>query len=430
MYDNLLSLVSEDGIYASGKDEIYGCIFGRDSAITILKILRACSNSKTDLFDKIKLLEISKRALIGLVALQGKSVNIDSGEEPGKFIHEYRKDNFDHLVNREKPWYVYPDGILRNFDSIDSTPLALIAIYKYWKVTRDGEFLLRVLPAVESGLDWIMQYGDRDQDYLLEYEVHPERKHGGLLVHSWTDSLESLQKTDGSMPSYPIAPVEVQGYAWLALRLWANFFKINKLGIANQDYSLKLKNFAKNLKRKFNKKFIFKDQGLYYAAQALDGNKNKVVTITGNPLLLLWASYRKYGKKYSIIERKYVPDLVKRAFKSDLFDKDAGIRTMSTKSPTFNSKQDSYHNGSFWPKLNGMAHEGLVRWGFISEAVKLRKASLRPIKYFGTPIELYTKDENGLYQGYKNSYGQESCRIQAWTAATALDLLTHREKKK
>ena len=430
MHDSLLSLVSKDGIYASGKDEIYGCIFGRDSAITILKIIRACSNSKTDILDKIKLFEISKRALIGLVALQGKEVNIDSGEEPGKFIHEYRRDNFDHLIKREKPWYVYPDGILRNFDSIDSTPLALIAIYKYWKFTRDGEFLLHVLPAVESGLDWIMNYGDRDRDHLLEYGVHPQRTHGGLLVHSWTDSLESLQKADGSLPSYPIVPVEVQGYAWLALRLWANFFKQNKLGIDNQEYSVKLKHFAKNLKRNFNKNFIFKDQGLHYAAQALDGNKNKVKTITGNPLLLLWASYRKQGKKYSIIEPKYIPDIVRRAFEPDLFDKDAGIRTMSTKSPTFNPKQDSYHNGSFWPKLNGMAHEGLVRWGFISEAVKLRKASLRPIKYFGTPIELYTKDENGSYQRYKNSGGQEACRIQAWTAATALDLLTHRKKRK
>lgn len=39
IYQSLLELATNDGINASGKDEIYGCIFGRDSALTILKIM-------------------------------------------------------------------------------------------------------------------------------------------------------------------------------------------------------------------------------------------------------------------------------------------------------------------------------------------------------------------------------------------------------
>lgn len=430
VYNNLISLSSEEGIYASHKEEVYGCVFGRDSAITILKIIRACSNSRTNIIDKLKLLEISKRALLNLIKLQGRDVNPDSGEEPGKFIHEYRKEKFERLISGDSPWYVYPDGILRNYDSIDATPLGLIAIYKYWKITRDYEFLLHVLPHIERGLEWIMTYADRDGDFLIEYSVPNERKHGGLMIHSWTDSHESLARPDGTMPSYPIAPVEVQGYAWLALKLWAKFFRTNKLGLKNLEYASRLRSYARNMKRSFNKHFIFKDEGLYYAAQALDGEDKRIETITGNPLLLLWASHVVGGKTYSILKKKYIPDLVERAFKPDLFERTAGIRTMSTKSPTFNGSQNSYHNGSFWPKLNGMIHEGLLRWGFLTEAAKLRRATLLPIAYFGTPIELYVKDESGFYKEYRANNGQVSCRVQAWTAAVALDLLTHRTKRK
>jgi glycogen debranching enzyme len=49
---------------------------------------------------------------------------------------------------------------------------------------------------------------------------------------------------------------------------------------------------------------------------------------------------------------------------------------------------------------------------------------MKPIAFFGSPIELYVKDEKETYVLYKNLLGQESCREQAWSAAVALDLLT------
>src|SRR5581483_9677344 len=113
---------------------------------------------------------------------------------------------------------------------------------------------------------------------------------------------------------------------------------------------------------KFNQMFITKDNGYYFGIQALDGYKQQIKTITGNPLLALWASYKKVNKVESIIDEKYVGDFVKRAFMDDMFDSSGGVRTMSTKSKTYISGQDNYHNGSFWPILNGLAHEGLEIW--------------------------------------------------------------------
>ncbi|MCL4416150.1 MAG: hypothetical protein M1365_05550, partial [Actinobacteria bacterium] len=288
----LMNLSTNEGINASGKDESFGCIFGRDSAITILKILKAYSNkSSYTVTEMSNLMAVCRRALLTLVELQGKRKNRESGEEPGKFIHEYRKEKFERLTKRFNPWYIYPDGILRNYDSIDSTPLGLIAIYKYWDMTKDGDFLIKALPAVEKGLNWIITYGDIDKDILIEYEFHKNRKFGGLLVQSWTDSRESIKDKNGIMPSYPIAPVEAQGYAWLALKLWGDFYSDKKLVFnkneikgklsATENFGRKLLKQADLIKEKFNKSFIFKDNEFNFAAQALNGDKNQITTITG-----------------------------------------------------------------------------------------------------------------------------------------------------
>lgn len=412
-YQSLLDLATPEGIHASAKSEVYGCIFGRDSAITILKILRAHLKNPTP-----KLLLICRRALLTLVALQGSQVNLESGEEPGKFIHEFRKDQQkDRLLKMDHPWFVYPDNTIKNYDSLDSTPLTLIALYKYWQISGDGKFLVSVLPAVEAGLNWLLSFGDIDKDCLLEYDL-PKRGHGGLLVQSWTDSHESIKDEKGNLPKYPIAPIEVQAYGWLALKLWADYYSQ-----VSPEFTQKLSSQADKMKRIFNDKFIFRSRRLFFGAQALDGDKSKIKTITGNPLICLWATYDYKGRRECILNESYIIDFVKRGFMTDLFDKEAGIRTMSTLSPTYNSGQDSYHNGSFWPVLNGLVHEGLEIWGFLSKAEMLKRASLLGLAHFGTPIELYTKDESG-YHPYQSDSGQVSCQVQAWSAATALDLLT------
>lgn len=424
IYSDILGLATEDGINASGKDEIYGCIFGRDSAITILKILKVTKHPQASRYYNVtELLNLSRRALLTLTTLQGKESVFESGEQPGKFIHEYRKERFEHLLKLEKPWYVYPDGILRNYDSLDSTPLALIAIYKYWQQTRDDAFLLSVLSSVEAGLNWIITYGDLDKDGLVEYELPVDRPYGGLPVQSWTDSHQSISRADGSMPPYPIAPVEIQGYTWLALKLWADFYTSSQQFGNTESFARKLLAFADQMKKKFNELFLFESQGHIFPAQALDGIKNQLRTVTGNPLLLLWATYTNGDHRESILEDGYIDSLVKRSFMVDLFDKDAGIRTMSTTSETFDPSENSYHNGSFWPKLNGMSHEGLVNWGFEGEATLLKDATLKPIMHFGSPIELYMKNEDGSYMEFFYN-GQHGCRVQAWSAAVTLDLLT------
>lgn len=418
-YDSILELADDQGIAASSRQEAYGCLFGRDSAISILKLLEVYRKHPDE-----KLLAICRRTLLTHTLLQGKNYVLESGEEPGKFIHEFRQSNYERLINRPKPWYVYPDKILRNYDSVDSTPLLLLAYYRYWQVTQDHEFLLRVLPNVEAGLHWLVTDGDKDRDFLIEYELPSERTHGGLVVQSWTDSHACLASIDGKFPNYPIAAVEVQAIAWATLKTWSVFFANRP---ENMELARKLEYFATHLKRRFNEAFLIRDDKgkVVYAHQALDGFKNPISTVTGNPLLCLWAIFQKAdGQNEAIIDRVTMHALVERAFQNDMFDELAGIRTMSMLSPTFDPSTQSYHNGSFWPFLNGLIYEGLVKWGFHAHASALRTASLAPLNHFGCPIELYCSVEPGKYSEYISPTGKKGCRTQAWTAASILDWLT------
>lgn len=418
-YDSILDLADEQGIAASSRQEAYGCLFGRDSAISILKLLEVCKKKPDQ-----KLLDICRRTLLTHTLLQGQNYVLESGEEPGKFIHEFRQSNYDRLINRPKPWYVYPDKILRNYDSVDSTPLLLLAYYRYWQVTQDNDFLLRVLPHVEAGLKWLITDGDKDRDFLIEYELPSKRTHGGLVVQSWTDSFACLTSAQGEFPIYPIAAVEVQAIAWATLKTWAAFFAARD---TRYVFAQQLEAFAQQLKVTFNRQFVIRDRfgKPIYAHQALDGNKKPVSTVTGNPLLCLWADYQpQNGQPEAIIDRITMHAWVERAFAKDLFDELAGIRTMSQLSPTFDPSNQSYHNGSFWPFFNGLIYEGLVKWGFHAQASALRTASLIPLSYFGCPIELYCSVKPGVYSEYISPTGKKGCRYQAWTAAALLDWLS------
>src|SRR5690606_16033181 len=91
--DALRELETDRGIMASGREEIYGCVFGRDSLITALLLLRVYGKKKDPY-----LLQLVRKILIHLAKLQGREINVESGEEPGKIIHEYRTENHEHLT--------------------------------------------------------------------------------------------------------------------------------------------------------------------------------------------------------------------------------------------------------------------------------------------------------------------------------------------
>jgi len=418
-------LETERGILASGREEIYGCIFGRDSLLTSLFLLHI-----KDKDNERRFLPLVRKVLENLADLQGTQITIESGEEPGKCIHEFRTHGHDHLTqNPERPWYLYPDGHMRNYDSVDSTPLFLMAVFVYWQVSHDRDFVTALLPHVRAGLDWMLKYGDTNSDGFIDYRFHPDRLSGGLVVQSWMDSGTSLfYEHNESRPPYPIAPVEVQAYAYVALREWSDFFSSAQSEVQWRDveYADVLARRADDLKAKFNKRFVLHHRGGKISlAYALDGNGTPLTSARSSMGHCLWAVWKKdeHVAPDSILDQVYVEPLVRRLLARDLFLPHAGIRTLSSRSAHFDP--GSYHNGSVWPHDTAMFAEGLENFGFKAEATTVRAALLEAYQHFKTPLELfaYTK---GRYCEYKDVRGQGACRKQAWSAGsllTTLDML-------
>jgi glycogen debranching enzyme len=406
------ALETETGILASGREELYGCIFGRDSLITALKLLRIGKQKNSQEF-----LPLIRKILLNLVILQGKEINIESGEQPGKCIHEFRPTGHEHLTKRTfRPWYVYEDQIMRNYDSIDATPLLLITLYRFWQATNDEMFLNQILPAVEQALEWQMTFGDSNGDGFIDYELSNARTSGGLVTQNWMDSEESVFHETGDALFYPLAPVEVQAYAYMAYRLWANYFTHT-----NPEFSVTLHQRADTLKRLFNEQFPTEDpDGNIYIAFKLDGHGTSFRSVRSNMGHVLWASLNVEDDSTidCILKTELIPNVVKRLMMPDMFEPKAGIRTLSSYSARFDP--NSYHNGSIWPHDNALIAEGFEIHGFKREAELVYKSMLSAIENFGTPIELFVYDQGG-FGDYHSDSGQTACKTQAWSAAAILD---------
>ena len=163
-HTSIRELETPQGILASGKAEIYGCLFGRDSLITSLTLLDVYERTRD-----VYYLALVRKVLTNLAKLQGNDVNIESGEEPGKIIHEFRPDNHAHLTAEgAPPWYVYPDDVMRNYDTADATPLFLMTLHAYLRASGDVNFVEGMLPSVRAALDWMRCYGDSNNDGLFD----------------------------------------------------------------------------------------------------------------------------------------------------------------------------------------------------------------------------------------------------------------------
>ncbi|MDP3963077.1 MAG: amylo-alpha-1,6-glucosidase [bacterium] len=408
----LHELETDDGILASGRQEAYGCLFGRDSLITALKLLKVYDATGNEYFANL-----TRKILLNLAAHQGTAFNIESGEEPGKCIHEFRPSGHEHLTRRAiNPWYVYTDNSMRNYDSVDATPLFLIAIARYHQRMQDAPFMDRMLPHGVAALKWLMELGDSNGDGFIDYRIHPERKSGGLTTQSWMDSAESVFHEDGTPVTYPIAPVEVQAYSWLALRLWSDFLKAT-----DPERARNLRVRADELSANFAERFFEEEEGTngLMVASAIDGSGRPLRSVRSSMGHCLWASLTPAldATLECIVPAPHIPAVAARLLAEDLFEPDGGIRTLSARSTRYDP--ESYHNGSIWPHDNGLIIEGLDAHGYKDHASRIRRAILGAYAHFETPLELFTH-RNGALTLWKSASGQEACKKQAWSAAALL----------
>jgi glycogen debranching enzyme len=194
---------------------------------------------------------------------------------------------------------------------------------------------------------------------------------------AWKDSGDAVMYPDGSLVKGPKALCELQGYVYSAWIRMAEVF--DALDKPERATELRSKAFA--LFARFNE--VFWDEELGFYAYALDGDKNKVLTIASNAGHCLWSGIVPPERAKRVVERLTAPDMWTGW----------GIRTLSADHSAFNPY--NYQTGSVWPHDNAVIAMGFKRYGFHKEAARIaHDVSVAASHFLLNQLpELYTASE-------------------------------------
>jgi glycogen debranching enzyme len=345
-------------------------VFGRDTLITSYQTLLLGP-------------ELAYGALEVLAELQATEDDPSIDAEPGKIVHEVRHGK------AAKAWFP------RYYGTVDATPLYLVLLSEVWRWTRDDDPVRRLREPALRALGWI----DGHEGFVA-YERRTPR---GLANQSWKDSGDSQRFHDGRIAEPPIAPAEVQGYAYdakvrlaeLAREVWGD-----------EALAARLERDAAELQARFDDAFW---TGEHYAL-ALDRDGARVDSRCSNMGHLLWSG----------IVPEHRVDQVVAALMDDALWSGWGVRTMSTADHAYSPL--AYHNGTVWPHDNSLIAAGLARYGRREEALRIVRAMLEAASYFGYELpEVFAglpREETPFPIAYPTA-----ARPQAWAAGTPILLL-------
>jgi len=374
------ALAAGDSLPAAGLPW-FMTMFGRDSIFTSLQALPFMP-------------ELAATTLRVLGTWQGSRVDDFRDEDPGRILHEMRYGEMTAFEERpHSPYY----------GSADATPLYVVLMDEYERWTGDSKLVRDFEPQARAALNWIGEYADLQRNGYLSYQRRNEET--GLENQCWKDSWDSVSYHDGTLPGFPRATCELQGYAYDAkvrgARLARHFWRA-------PEFADKLEKEAAHLKRRFNRDFWVEDHG--YFAVALDTDGRQVDSLTSNIGHLLWSG---------IVEKSKARSVVRHLMSARLFS-GWGVRTLAEGEGRYNPI--GYHVGTVWPFDNSIIAWGLRKYGFKDEAARVAEGILGAAQYFdGCLPEAF-----GGYPRQMTKYPVQyptACSPQAWSTGAPLLLL-------
>ncbi len=375
--NDLAALRLDDGVPAAGAPW-FMTLFGRDSLIASLQ---------TFLLGP----ETAVATLDALAALQAEADDPSIDAEPGKIVHEVRRGR------AARGWFE------RYYGSLDATPLFLVLVSEVWRWTGDRELAGRFRGPALRALAWLDEHGDRDGDGFLEYQRRTPR---GLPNQSWKDSHDSQRFANGQIAEPPIAPCEVQGYAYDAKRRLA---ELAREAWDEPGLAARLEREAAALQDRFDAAYWVQGRGGYYAL-ALDHRKRRVDALCSNVGHLLWSG---------IVPEHRVESVVGALLGDELWT-GWGVRTMAAGDAGYDPL--GYHTGTVWPHDTSLAAQGLARYDRWEEAWRVARGLLDASASFdGALPEAFAgvgRDESPFPIAYP-----VAASPQAWGAGTAVLLL-------
>lgn len=329
-----------------------------------------------------------------LAAQQGTRTDPAAEEEPGKILHEVRRGVFDDGMGLRLPPVYY--------GTVDATPLWICLLHDAWRWGLPAADIEPLLPALKAALGWIdaaAQAGDGFLSYI-------DSSGTGLSNQGWKDSADAARFADGRLAQAPLALAEVQGYAYEAALAGAAL--LDAFGLPEGK---RWRTFAADLADRFRARFWVSDQQGPYPAMALDGSGRPVDSVTSNMGHLLATGILNADETATVAARLTAPEM------SDAY----GLRTMSSRSGGFGPLR--YHCGAVWPHDTAIAVTGLARTGHPEAAARLIEGILDAAPAFDYRLpELWGGDartDTPAPVPYP-----AACRPQAWSAASAIALMT------
>ena len=353
-------------------------VFGRDSILTSLQSIAFTP-------------ELAATTLRILGERQGTRVDDFRDEDPGRILHEMRFGEMTAFEERpHSPYY----------GCADATPLYVVLLDEYERWTGDTKLVRELEYQARAALRWIDEYANLQGNGYIAYQRRNEET--GLENQCWKDSWDSISHHDGTLPGFPRATCELQGYAYdakvrgarLARKVWRD-----------EAFAVQLEAEAADLKRRFNRDFWVADGG--YFAIALDMDGRQVDTLTSNNGHLLWSGIVDKSKAKQVVENLMGPRLFSGW----------GVRTLAEGEKRFNPI--GYHVGTIWPFDNSFIAWGLRRYGFKDEAARIAEGILDAATYFDGRLP----EAFGGYPRSMTRYPVQyptACSPQAWSTGAPL----------
>lgn len=367
------------GLYPYAGIPWFSAPFGRDAIFTALQMLWLDPS-------------LACGVLQFLARHQAQETSAFRDSAPGKIMHESRKGEMSSLG--EVPFGRYYGGV-------DTTPLFVMLASAYHERTGDNALVDVLWPALVAAIQWIECRCDADADGLLTYARGQE---SGLANQGWKDSEDSIFDQDGAMARGPIALVEVQGYAFAALRAMAALAARRNEPDAAMRWSVR----ADALRATIEQRFWDETLDYYGIARTGDGRLCRVRASNVGHLLYVGLPERRRASR------------VITQLSSAAFDGGWGIRTLASDQPRYNPM--SYHNGSVWPHDVALCAAGMARYGARDEAVRLLTEIFEAAAHFGMRLP-------ELYCGFQRIAGEPptaypvACLPQAWSAGSVFMML-------
>jgi glycogen debranching enzyme len=356
-------------------------MFGRDSIFTSLQALPFTP-------------ELASTTLRALGERQGTRVDDFRDEDPGRILHEMRYGEMTAFEERpHSPYY----------GAADATALFVVLLDEYERWTGDTKLVRELEFEARAALNWIDSYADLQGNGYVSYRRRNEAT--GLENQCWKDSWDSISFHDGTLPGFPRATCELQGYAYDAKVRAGRLARVVWRDPALAD---ELERQAADLKHRFNRDFWVED-GEYFAI-ALDADGRQVDSLSSNNGHLLWSG---------IVDTSKAKAVVGHLMGERLFC-GWGIRTLAEGEGRYNPI--GYHVGTVWPFDSSFIAWGLRRYGFNEEAARVAEGILQAARFFDGRLP----EAFGGYPREMTKYPVRfptACSPQAWSTGAPLLLL-------